>query len=72
MDLPEDYLQKMMRAIVPFEIPIARLEGKFKLSQNRTMEDQRRVIEGLASRPDADAQDAQAVRAMMQELSPGE
>jgi transcriptional regulator len=47
MDLPHDYMHKMMQAIVAFEIPIARLEGKFKLSQNRSDEDQARVIEAL-------------------------
>src|SRR6185295_2744623 len=36
MRLPDDYVDKMMRAIVGFEIEIARIEGKLKLSQNRT------------------------------------
>jgi transcriptional regulator len=44
MDLPQDYLDKMMRAIVGFEIEITRLEGKLKLSQNRSEHDQRRVL----------------------------
>lgn len=35
-DLPRDYLQGMMRGIVGFEIEVARLEGKYKLSQNRS------------------------------------
>ncbi|MEO8396990.1 MAG: FMN-binding negative transcriptional regulator, partial [Chloroflexota bacterium] len=47
MDLPEDYLQKMMQAIVAFELPIERIEGKFKLSQNRSEGDQERVIAHL-------------------------
>jgi transcriptional regulator len=46
--LPEDFVQKQMGAIVGFEIEITRLEGKLKLSQNRTVEDQRGVIEGLS------------------------
>jgi transcriptional regulator len=49
MELPDDYLHKMMQAIVAFEIPITRLEGKFKLSQNRSEEDQARVTETLAT-----------------------
>lgn len=65
MDLPEAYLQKQLRAIVAFELPIARLEGKLKLSQNRSSEDQRRVIERLVASPEANAQ---AVAAMMQAL----
>jgi transcriptional regulator len=51
-DLPGDYLRKMARGIVAFEMPIARLEGKFKLSQNRSEIDQRRVVEALASSAD--------------------
>src|SRR4026207_2347198 len=33
--LPDDYVAGMQRGIVAFEIPIDRLEGKAKLSQNR-------------------------------------
>jgi transcriptional regulator len=51
--LPEAYTAKMIRGIVAFEIPITRLEGKFKLSQNRTLEDQRRVAEALAASDEA-------------------
>jgi transcriptional regulator len=69
MDLPEEYLQRQLRAIVAFEMPITRLEGKFKLSQNRSAEDQRRVRDQLATRPDANAQ---SVQAMMQALAPHE
>lgn len=57
MDLPEDYLRKMQRAIVAFEIPIARLEGKYKLSQNRSEGDQRRVIEQLSRSADPTARE---------------
>lgn len=57
MDLPEDYLRKQVGAIVAFEIPIARMEGKFKLSQNRSAEDQARVIERLLASDDANARD---------------
>ena len=48
MDLPQEYLDKMMRAIVGFEIEITRLEGKFKLSQNRSERDQQLVTQALA------------------------
>jgi transcriptional regulator len=57
MELPEEYLRKQQRAIVAFEIPIARLEGKFKLSQNRSAEDRRRVIERLLASADVGAQE---------------
>src|SRR6266508_1850880 len=52
MDLPHDYLEKMMRAVVGFEIEITRLEGKLKLSQNRSEHDQRRVAEMLRDSDD--------------------
>ncbi len=45
--LPDDYVQKMMSGIVGFEIEIARLEGKFKLSQNRTEAERVNVITAL-------------------------
>jgi len=48
MQLPPDYLPGMMQGIVAFEIAITRLEGKFKLSQNRSQADQKRVIQALS------------------------
>lgn len=50
--LPDDYVQKMMQAIVGFEIPITRLEGKFKLNQNRSVSDQARVAAALSEHQD--------------------
>jgi len=37
-----------MKGIVGFELPIRRLEGKWKVSQNRTVEDRHGVIKGLS------------------------
>jgi transcriptional regulator len=34
-DAPADYVQAMLKGIVGLKIPIARIEGKWKLSQNR-------------------------------------
>lgn len=51
-DLPDDFTQKMMRGIVGFEIEITRLEGKLKLSQNRSETDQNRVIAALRQTED--------------------
>ena len=50
--LSDDYLQKMMRGIVGFEIEITRLEGKFKLSQNRTETERENVIAALQESTD--------------------
>lgn len=45
--LPETFIEKQLSGIVAFEMPIGRLEGKFKLSQNRTSADREGVIESL-------------------------
>ncbi len=50
--LPDDYVQKMMQGIVGFEIQITRLEGKFKLSQNRTASEREKVIDALQDSSD--------------------
>jgi len=50
--LPDDYMQKMMQGIVGFEIQITRLEGKFKLSQNRTASEREKVIDALQDSSD--------------------
>ena len=65
--LADTYLNGMMRGIVAFEIPITRLEGKAKLSQNRPASDQARVRAGLAAESNPWAQ---AVAALMPELGP--
>ena len=41
--LPEGFRRTMLAGIVGFRIPIARIEGKFKLSQNRPEIDRRNV-----------------------------
>src|SRR5712692_7722770 len=50
--LPDDYVQKMMQGVVGFEIQITRLEGKFKLSQNRTTSEREKVIDALQDSSD--------------------
>ena len=55
--LPEDYVRKMMRGIVGFAIHITRLEGKYKLSQNRSLTDQRNVATTLQQSPDPVSRD---------------
>ncbi|MDH0622731.1 FMN-binding negative transcriptional regulator [Pseudomonas chengduensis] len=48
-DAPRDYIDIMLRAIVGFALPIRRIEGKWKLSQNRSTLDQAGVRTGLAT-----------------------
>jgi transcriptional regulator len=45
--LDADFTGRMSRGIVAFEMTIERIEGKFKLSQNRPDEDRRNVIAEL-------------------------
>ena len=51
--LNENYRAKMLSQIVGFEIPVERLEAKFKLSQNRPSADQSRIIQSLESSTDS-------------------
>jgi transcriptional regulator len=46
-DAPPDFVQGMLRGIVGIRLPISRLEGKIKMSQNRPGADQSGVIDGL-------------------------
>ncbi|QHF10848.1 FMN-binding negative transcriptional regulator [Pseudomonas syringae] len=55
-DAPADYIAKMLGAIVGFSIPVQRLQGKRKLSQNRSAEDMAGVRDGLATSQDANDQ----------------
>jgi transcriptional regulator len=48
-DAPRDYIDAMIKAVVGIEIVIDRLEGKWKVSQNRSEADQVRVAAGLAA-----------------------
>jgi transcriptional regulator len=67
MELPDDYLRGMMKQIVAFDIEVTRLEGKFKLSQNRSKEDQRSVQRELARSDDPLAQELANVMGSLQE-----
>lgn len=46
-DAPAGYIEKQLAAIVGLEIPVRRLAGKWKISQNRPAPDQAGVIAGL-------------------------
>ena len=51
-DHDREFIDGMIRAIVNFRIPITRIEGKFKLSQNRPVEDRERVAVRLQASTD--------------------
>lgn len=48
-DAPADYISSQIKGIVGFEIAIDRLEGKWKVSQNRPEQDRAGVVTGLAA-----------------------
>ena len=60
-DAPADFIAAQMRAIVGIEIDIVDLQGKWKLSQNRSREDRLGVVEGL----DREARDGDPAAAVM-------
>ena len=66
-DLPEAYIASMLTGIVGVEIAVSRLDGKFKLSQNRPAADRPRIIAALEGREDADSR---AVAELMREREP--
>lgn len=54
-DAPEDFIAGMLKGIVGLELPIARLEGKWKMSQNRPEADRLGAIAGLEATSGAGA-----------------
>ncbi len=50
--LSETYRERMLSHIVGFEIAVTKIEAKFKLSQNRTKEEQANVIASLRKAED--------------------
>src|SRR5438128_856187 len=66
-DLPETYLEGMLKGIIGLDIAVTRLEGKFKLSQNRPAVDRPRVIAALERQDD---ENSLAVARSMREREP--
>ena len=52
-DAPPAFVEGMLQRIVGFEIPIAALDGKWKVSQNRTAVERAAVVAELRARGDA-------------------
>lgn len=50
--LREAYRERMLSHIVGFEIAVTKIEAKFKLSQNRTLEEQSNIIKSLEKAED--------------------
>ncbi len=60
-DAPEAFIRAQLRGIVGLRLPITRLEGKRKLSQNRNAEDRAGVIAGLNESADPADHDVAAL-----------
>jgi transcriptional regulator len=54
-DAPADFIAKLARAVVGIEIPLSRLVGRWKLSQDETMPDRLGTVAGLAAAGDANS-----------------
>jgi transcriptional regulator len=68
-DAPDRYVSGQLRAIVGIELTIERVEGKAKLSQNRSEEDRAGVVRGLrAERGDGARGEAQVADRMAGDL----
>jgi transcriptional regulator len=63
--MPDKFRRSMLAGIVAFRIPIARIEGKFKISQNRSEAERRNIRTAHA----AGTPDEQALAAWMERLS---
>ena len=46
-DAPADYIERMISGIVGIEIPLSKIVGKWKMSQNRSNADRLGVVAGL-------------------------
>jgi transcriptional regulator len=67
-DLPDAYMTGMLKGIIGLDIAVTRLEGKYKLSQNRPAADRPRIAAALEAGGDADAA---AIARLMREREPG-
>lgn len=61
-DAPAAYIDQLLRAIVGIEITVERIEGRWKMSQNRSEADRQGVVAGLGQ---IDSDEARAVAALV-------
>jgi len=52
-DAPPDFIKAQLRGIVGLRMPITRMDGKRKMSQNRNAEDRAGVVKGLSESDNA-------------------
>ena len=63
-DAPEDFIKSLLHGIVGLELPIRRIEGKWKVSQNRTESERKGVVEGLSK---LNTPESRAMKALVEE-----
>jgi len=68
-DAPDSYIEVMLRGIVGFRFAITRLEGKWKMSQNREAQDREGVVKDLSARGAGD--DLEMARLISRQVTPG-
>jgi transcriptional regulator len=68
-DAPASYVDVMLRGIVGFRFPVMRLEGKWKMSQNRDVQDREGVAKGLGQRGEDD--DREMAELVSRYIAPG-
>jgi transcriptional regulator len=68
-DAPAEFLETLLNAIVGIEIRITRLEGKWKVSQNRSPEDRDGVMAALTAQADPNSR---AMAELVRKFSPEE
>jgi transcriptional regulator len=64
-DAPQDYIKSLLNGIIGVEIAIQRLEGKWKVSQNRTESERKGVVEGLTK---LNTPESLAMKALVEEI----
>ena len=65
-DAPSDFIDGLLDSIIGIEIPITRLIGKWKMSQNRSARDRDGVTEGLESEVSDPAEAIKELRRQLQ------
>jgi len=67
-DAPAPYVEAMLRGIVGFRFAITRIEGKWKMSQNRETQDQSGVVKGLSKRREGN--DLEIAQILSRQIAP--
>jgi transcriptional regulator len=60
-DAPAGYIEVLARGIVGFRMPVASVEGVWKVNQHRSDEDRHGMIDGLDQRGEADSAELAAI-----------